>query len=454
MRVICLFGAAFLFLSACLGAETLTLTRDKAVALALERNERFQKVKLEANRVRGQFIEARAGAFPQLSLSANYTRTIDLQTSFLTMSTEDESDGEEGFGNGRIKLEFGTPHSYQFGLSLYQPLYAPGVGSAIQIAKYGYVYTDERIKAARHDISTEADKAYLDAIAAREAAFVYREAQALADSNLAVVRRLFDQGRASEYDLLRAQVRAANARPDRIAAENAQRLALDALRVMLSLPATTDLVLQEDIDIIDTPEAELAPLIDEAFRQRPEIQQSEQMIKIREKNINIERRGVLPNLGVRGGVSWDKFLDDFKSPLGDEDWNRSSNVMVTFTWNIFDGFYTKGRIKQAQVDLHQSRLDDNQLRNTVRLEVRDAYGNAREASQRVAALGETVDQAQRGVEIAQVRYQNGVGTQLEVLDAQVALTRARVNRITAIHDLAVAVAELRRAVGRDWAPQW
>ena len=159
-------------------------------------------------------------------------------------------------------------------------------------------------------------------------------------------------------------------------------------------------------------------------------------------------------LGVSTGVRWDKVLDDFRSPFGAGTWNRSSNVMVTLNWTIFDGFATRGKVRQAKVDLHQSRLDNSQLRNTIRLEVRDALGNVSEASQRVAALGETVDQARRGVNIAEVRYRNGVGTQLEVLDAQVALTQARVNRITAIHDLAVAVAELRRAVGREWAPQW
>jgi len=77
-----------------------------------------------------------------------------------------------------------------------------------------------------------------------------------------------------------------------------------------------------------------------------------------------------------------------------------------------------------------------------------------EANQRVEALGETVAQAERGLQIAQVRFQNGIGIQLEVLDAQVALTTARVNRIAALHDLAAAVSALRRAVGREWAPQW
>jgi outer membrane protein len=90
----------------------------------------------------------------------------------------------------------------------------------------------------------------------------------------------------------------------------------------------------------------------------------------------------------------------------------------------------------------------------VRLEVIDTWGKVDEARQRVEALGETVGQAERGVEIAQVRFKNGIGIQLELLDAHVALTTARVNRIAALHDLAVSVSELRRVVGREWAAQW
>ena len=115
---------------------------------------------------------------------------------------------------------------------------------------------------------------------------------------------------------------------------------------------------------------------------------------------------------------------------------------------------TVGKVRQAKVDYSQSQLQKSQLLRQIRLEVRDAHGKVEEARQRVEALGETVGQAERGVEIGQVRFQNGVGTQLELLDAQVALTTARVNRISASHDLAAAVASLRRAVGREWGPKW
>ncbi len=437
------------FCAAINAAETVKLDREKAVELALERNESYQAALLEEDRVRGQYIEARAGAFPRLSFNGTYLRNIDLSTSFLTMTGEDDLPE-------KIKLKFGTPHNYSFGFTFYQPLYAAGkVGAAIKIAKHGFAYTSEAIRAARHDMATEVDKAYLDAVAAREAAQVYLEAERLADSNLAVVEKLYAHGQVSEYDLLRAQVRAANSRPDRIASDNNARIALDRVRLVLALPPETELKLEPTIDEVTVPDLSPESLIAEAMQNRPELRQSEEMVKVNKKLIDIEKGGYRPSLGISSAIRWDHFADEFKkSTIAGDSWNRSWNVVLSLDWPIFSGFETLGRVRQAKVDYNQSRLQKSRLIRQIRLEVRDALGKVKESKERVDALGETVGQAERGVEIGQVRFQNGVGTQLELLDAQMALTNARVNRISALHDLAVAVASLRRAVGRKWGPQW
>jgi outer membrane protein TolC len=444
--------ASVLSLLLCAGfapADPLVLDRTQAVQLALEQNESYQAALLEEDRVSGQYIEARSGALPRLSLDGSYLRNIDLQTSVFSM-TDEEGNTET------MQIRFGTPHNYSVGLNLYQPLYAAGqVGAAIKIAGYGRKYTDAGIIQARHDISTAADRTYLDAVAAREAEMIFREAERLADSNLAVVRKLYEQGQVSEYDFLRAQVRAANTRPDRIAAVNRTRLAYDRLRNILALEPETEIKLASSIGEANIPDLTLKQLTGEALQNRPELHQSEQMIKINDKLITIASSGYRPNLGISSRVQWDSFNDKFKNvSISGDSWHRSWYVALVLDWPLFSGFETKGKTRQARVDYSQSKLANSQLVRRVRLEVKDAYGKVDEAKQRVEALGETVSQAERGVEIAQIRFNNGIGIQLELLDAQVALTTARVNRIRALYDLAVAVSEMRRVVGREWAAQW
>lgn len=430
-------------------SETIALNRETVVQVALEQNETFQAAKLEKDRIKGQYIEARAGAFPRLTFDAGYQRAIDKQVNVITMT-------DDSGNSTRFQLAFGTPHAYQFGLTLTQPLYVGGkVGTAIKIAKHGFIYTDAVIDAARNDIATAADKAYLDAIAARQAEMAFSEAERLADSNLAVVRKLHEQGQVSEFDLLRAQVQAANTRPGRIAAANQAQLALDYLKNLLAIPPETSIRCDTAVGEVVVGELSLEPLISEALRQRPELRSSSQMVEIRKDLISIAKGGYKPTIGITSTVGWQSLVDRFKlTSVRDENWNRSWTVGIGLSWPIFSGFETIGKIRQAKVDYEQSRLTDVELTRRIRLEVQDAHGKVREAGQRLQALGETVTQANRGVEIAQVRYKSGVGTQLELLDAQVALTTARVNRISAEHDLAVAVSALRRAVGRQWAPKW
>jgi outer membrane protein TolC len=428
-------------------AQPIELSRDQTVKLALEQNETYRAALLEKERLRGQYLEARSGVFPRLTFESSYLRNIDLQTSVFT------STNKEGVEES-MEIRFGTPHNYNLTLNLYQPLYSAGkVGSALKIAKYGSIYTDARITSTRLDIAAQADKAYLDAVAAREAMLVFQEAEMLADSNLAVVKKLYAQGQVSEYDLLRAQVRAANTRPERIAAANQANLALDYLRNILALPPEDEIVLTQPIEESIQSDLSLDRFIEEALQNRPELQQSEQMVKINKRLIDIARSGYKPSLGINSQIQWFSFTDEFKkTTINSDSWYRSWNVALVLNWPIFSGFETAGKVRQAKVDYNQSRLASSRMVRQIRLEVREAHGKVDEAQKRVMALGETVAQAQKGVEIAQVRFRNGVGTQLELLDAQVALTTARVNKISALHDLAVSVGSLRRAVGREWAP--
>jgi outer membrane protein len=439
----------FLFTAVSASAETVTLTREKTVAMALEQNESFRSTLLEKDRMRGQYLEARAGALPHLTLDGSYLRNINPSTNVITMT--------DTSGNStQLRLAFGTPHTYAFGLTLTQPLYVGGkVGSAIKIAKHGFAYTDASIDAARHDIAMAADRAYLDAIAAVQAEAAYREAENLADSNLAVVQKLYKAGQVSEYDFLRAQVQAANTRPGRIAAANQARLAMDALKNFLALPPATEVLCDTTIAPVPVPSLPLDTLIGEALRNRPELRQAHQMTEIREHLVTIAKGGYKPTIAAYTNVGWQSLVEKFsQSTIKKDAWTRSWSAGLTLSWPIFSGFEVVGKIRQANVDYSQSQLAESQHTRQVRLEVQDALGKVHESGQRVEALGETVAQAQRGVEIARVRFKNGVGTQLELLDAQVALTTARVNKISALHDLAIAVASLRRAVGREWAAQW
>jgi outer membrane protein TolC len=119
---------------------------------------------------------------------------------------------------------------------------------------------------------------------------------------------------------------------------------------------------------------------------------------------------------------------------------------------IFDSWKTPSRVKQAKIDYSQSVLQEEAIRKAMILDLEQSYGRYIEARENLSAQGNAVELAKRGLSIAGVRFENGVGTQLEVSDARLQLQIAEINRATAFYDLAVSYAKLMRALGRDPEP--
>jgi outer membrane protein TolC len=133
-------------------------------------------------------------------------------------------------------------------------------------------------------------------------------------------------------------------------------------------------------------------------------------------------------------------------------WDRSLSSYLELSVPIFDSWKTPSRVKQAKIDYSQSVLQEEAIRKAMILDLEQSYGRYIEARENLSAQGNAVELAKRGLSIAGVRFENGVGTQLEVSDARLQLQIAEINKATAFYDLAVSYAKLMRALGRDPEP--
>jgi outer membrane protein TolC len=190
---------------------------------------------------------------------------------------------------------------------------------------------------------------------------------------------------------------------------------------------------------------DLSGLVSRAQSQRQDLAASAYEINILQDNVRAAKADYWPSLKLHGSINWQIQTDDFGIPYDER--TRSWQGMLTLSYPLFDGFRRSGTVGVAKVDLSKARLRRQDLAKSVLLEVEQTRNNFIEATERLEAQEETVGQAQRGLEIASVRYESGVGTQLEVLDAQLELTTARINAETARHDRLVARALWRRAMG-------
>ncbi|MBU2624849.1 MAG: TolC family protein, partial [candidate division Zixibacteria bacterium] len=130
-------------------------------------------------------------------------------------------------------------------------------------------------------------------------------------------------------------------------------------------------------------------------------------------------------------------------------WTKSWSASLILSFPIFDGRANSGRVKQVRADYNQSKYVARQMKENVLLSVRSAYGSWEEAVASLQSQEKTIEQAEEGIRIANLRYAGGVGTQLEVLSAQTANTQAKVNYINAVYDYELSVAAFERAAGYE-----
>ena len=166
------------------------------------------------------------------------------------------------------------------------------------------------------------------------------------------------------------------------------------------------------------------------------------------RGVSIARAGYRPSINFLTTLQFQAQYDNNRWP-DRKDWLRSyfSGVMISIP--IFDSWRTPAKVKQAKLDLSQSRLSESELEDNVKLEVEQSWWNYQRARESLTSQGQAVEMARRGLAIARVRYENGVGTQLELFESEVALAMAETNRVRAFYDLATGYAALQKALGEE-----
>ena len=411
-----------------------TLTIDDAVTMALKNNQDYLIAKSQLDKAEAEIQKATAGALPTLSFGSSYTRNLKVPTLVF---------GGESF-------RFGTDNQMDIGLNLTQPIWLGGrVFTAMKIAKIYKKYSEDMVREAEGQITYGVRRAFLGAILTQDVVKVYKDALAATELNLDIVNKMYSQGVVSEYEYLRAQVEVANLRPQLTQTQNGAVIALESLKNLIGVKLSESLELRYEFDsTIVGRELNLEYLQKLASANRASLQQQEHLTDITRRAIGIAKSGRSFNLILQSQYGYRLQGDDGGFQLFKRrDWTPSWTATLSLSMPIFDGFTTTAEIRKAKTDYQNTSLSLEQLKQQVELDVRQAYYTYQESGERLKAQQKTIDQAEEGLKIARLRYQNGVGTQLEILSAETALTQAKTNYVQATHDAAAAVYGLLRVTG-------
>lgn len=414
------------------------LTLDRALSIAAEKNRDLLDARSELAKAEAQITEAASAAYP--SINGFWNAEQVLKPMIFVIEFPDE--------NGvmrKNRLQAGTDYTMGVGAALNQNIWVGGkIGAALKAAKIYRTVAQNNLKAAKQAIAAGVIQAFDAVLLAGEMLDITRQSLDQAQRHLENVQSLYDAGSATKYDLLRARVQVANMKPKVLDAENQVTVATLSLKQVLGISPDSELSVmgrfeEPDLSLLDkaTPET--------ALENRPDLAATEKTVDLYEKNVTIARGDFLPTLTAGSTFQYSGNFDVFKYDA--EDWNPYWTAGVNLSFPIFSGFRNSAKYRQAKTDFYTAKRSYRRMYDVVLIEVEQAVLTFRNAIESIESQRMNVEEAEMAIEMAESLYTNGKATQLEVLDAQLALESARTNMVTAMHQASVAEINLKKSLG-------
>lgn len=406
--------------------------------VALDHNSAIQKSKADLEAAYGIVVQTKAIFIPKIRAHSSYqvldqgaVEKLPIPAGLFPMNYPDQQ------WSGNVQLV--------------QSIYEGGrMTSAARTARLTKEQALLAHQAAVADALLEVRIGYYDVLLARQEIVVQEASIKLLTQELEDTQRRFDAGTVPRFNVLRAEVEVANAKPKLIRARNHLRIGKNNLANLLgySIPKeyTEDIPLKVAGELRADPyEIDLSTAVAKAMELRPELGALRKAVALREEGVINARAGYLPSVQAFGGYG-------SRSPNYSDDLGHDISgwfVGAQMNWDIFDGMLTKGRVSEAKARLKKSRIEVDDVSRKIELEVRTSYSYFIEAREVLESQKKVQEQAEEALRLAAARAEAGTSTQLDVLNAQTALTEARTTQIQALRDYSAARARLERAIGQN-----
>lgn len=413
--------------------EVLNLNLEQALDIAVSKNPTIQVAGQEIELKKAQRREAIGGLIPEVSLQGSYSRAIKKQK----MAME--------FGGESTTIEVGRDNTYNGGLVINFPIFAPALYKSINMSKADLELAVEKARASEIDLINEVTKAYYQVLLTQDSYEVLLKSYNQAKANFDVVEAKYKQGSVSEYDKIRAEVQVRNIKPSVVSAKNGVNLAKLQLKVLMGISSEYDVAITDNLSHYEaTMYGEILDRSAFDLSNNSDLMQLDLNTKILSENVKLQRTNYLPQLSASFNYTYLSMNDDFR--IAHYRWFPSSSIAVNLSIPLFKASsYAKS--KQAKVQLQQMAYTRTNIERKVDMQVQSYLDNMSASSEQVMSNKEGILQAQKGRDIAQKRYEVGKGTILELNDSEVALTEASLTYNQSIYDYLVAKAELDKVLG-------
>lgn len=431
-----------LLLALCFGArvhrayarEVLQLTLDEALKIALSDNPTIKVADQDIELKKVSAKEAWQSLLPTVDLNGTITYTIKTATM--------------NIGGNQVKMGNDASNTWNGALNISLPVYAPAVYRTMKMTKDDIALAAEKSRASRLDLINQVTKAYYQLMLAQDSYAVLQKSYNYSEENYNVVKAKFEQGSVSEYDKISAEVQMRNIKPNVVAAANAVNLAKTQMKVLLGIgDSELEIQIQDNLKNYEQAVHEHDPLEQVSLEQNTTLRQFTFNEKLLDHSLRIQKSAFIPTLALNYQYQYQAlFNQNFQ--FWNYNWTPSSTLALTLSIPLFhaDNF-TKMKTTRIQMQqLAENRLNTERQLN---MQVQTYLDNMQASNEQMASNKESVAQAEKGLLIAQKRYDVGRGTILELNSSEVALTQAELTYNQAIYDYLTARADLDCLIGND-----
>lgn len=426
-----------------------TLTLEECIKIAMQNNSDLKNAIYQLDRAGANVKGSYSFILPRVSASISSGRFVQGDRTLL-MDVPVGFDPQTGaaiFEQREIIQPGSARNSHRASVTYSQTLFDFGRSwNSIKQAKTSYEAFTYNLTATKHRVYSTVKQRYLELLKALKLEQEFQQAVQRSREQLKRTQSMYEIGSVAQVDVYKAEVTLGNDKINLINQQTAVEIARGNLNVAMGRDPETPLNIV-DIDVeIHPPDFTLQEAIAIAEQNNPELKRFEEDMQSAEYGIKIAKAAYYPTIGF--AITYSRNSTEFNKVYGDLSKNWSVNLGASFDFNIFNGFSDMAEVSRQHVNYSIAKENWLNRRRTLQLEVKQAYLNLKSALD-IAKINETnLRSAEEDLRLAQERYRVGAGTFLEVIDAQVALTRARVTLVRAKYDALIAQAQLDAAMGR------
>lgn len=442
----CFIALLAVLMVGAVGAQPIELSLSKALEIALSDNPTIKVADLEIERQDWVKKQSVGSLLPSVSVSGQYSYSIVKQ--------------EMAKG-----LSFGADNSISTSASLTVPLFAPSVYEMLRMNETQLEQAVENARSSKITLANEVKKAYYNILLAEQSLAVLKESEASIQETVANTEAMYKQGLASEYDLLTAQVQLSNLKPTIIQTETSIRTSKLLFRMYLGLPQDVEFTLDGTlIDFADQVVAAMAPTNEIDLANNADLRALDLQTKLLEHQLKMTNAARMPTVAAFSNfiISGNDNTMDFGSIMGGSMggntpapskewwWQNPLSAGISISIPLFSGGKNVNKAHEIRNSINQLSIQKDYLRQSLNVQAENAFNAILTAREKMAANEITVRQAEKAYEIAEVRYNAGAGTILELNSSELSLTQAKLNYSQAIYDYLAARADYEKILGEGY----